>query len=192
MATISTPADIFEHTMDVVSGFNTTPGRLDFTANLSANVSLIPYEGRIVHLTSAGEWAMGCVAKKVPCVLLKPSVPYGHQPTMSPYWRAIGKYPMAALPVISALQIATTEFDTAKTYAVGDWLTAAANNTNQDTGGVLTNTVPGNATALTVPWAGGGTTKTIVGQVCRAVEALRSGNTVLHFWTVFIPGSTDS
>jgi hypothetical protein len=31
-----------------------------------------------------------------------------------------------------------------------------------------------------------------VGQVTRAATALRNGNTVLSFWTIYFPGSTDS
>lgn len=190
---ISTPASIFEHTMDVVAGYDTTPGeRLDFVANLSANVTIVPYEGRISHLNSLGEWEMGCVAKKVPCVLMKPSVPYGNITTLSPYWQAIGKFPLAALPVTGGYQIQTTEYDDNKTYGVGDWLTAASANDNQTTGGVVTNTVPGNSTALTAPWVSGGTTKTICGQVCGTPVTLKNKNKVLNYWTLFFPGTTDS
>jgi hypothetical protein len=191
VTTLSSPADIFEHTMDVIAGFDMAPGAmLNFTADLSANVSLIPYEGRIVHLNGDGDWEMGAVAKKMPCVIMKPSVPYGGQPTVSPYWRAIGKFPLAALPCVGGFEIATTEYDTAQTYVNGDFLTAKADNTAQATGGVLTNVVPGTATPLTAPWVAAGTTRTLCGQVTRAPETLKNKNTVLSFWTLFFPGTT--
>jgi len=193
VTTISHPADIFEHTMDVTAGYDLAPGqRLDFTANMSVNVTVVPYEGRICHLNSVGEWEMGCVANKMPCVLMRNSIPYGQQPTVSPYWQSIGKYPFVALPATGGYEISTTEYDTSKTYNIGDWLTAASTNTIQNTAGVVTNVQPGTNTALTVPWAGGGTTRTLCGQVCRLPVTLRNGNTVLGFWTVFVPGTTDS
>jgi len=192
-ATITTPADIFQHTMDVTAGYDMAPGqRLDFVAKLSSNVSIVPYEGRVCHLNSVGEWEMGCVAKKMPCIFFKGTVPYGHQPTIVPYWQSIGNYPLAALVATGGYEVSTTEYDSTKTYAIGDFLTAASTNTIQDTAGVLTNVQPGTNTALTAPWVGGGTTKTICGQVCRPPATLTTGNTVLGFWTLFFPGTTDS
>ena len=191
--TITTPASIFDHTMDVTAGYDLAPGqRLDFTANLSANVTVIPYEGRIVHLNSVGEWEMGCVQNKMPCVIMRGSVPYGQLATVSPLWQSIGKYNFVALPATGGYEISTTEYDSAQTYNIGDFLTAASTNTIQGTAGLLTNVQPGTNTALTAPWKGGGTTKTICGQVCRLPQTLRNGNTVLGFWTVFLPGTTDS
>lgn len=194
MTQISTPASIFEHTMDPTAGYDTTPGhRLDYTANLSANVSIIPYAGRVGHLNASGEWEIGCKADKMPCFFMQSSVPYGHQTTVSPYWKAIGKFPLAALVATGGFELSTTEYDSAETYAISDYLTAGFSNSDQDAGGLLTNKLPADgATALTPPWRGGGTTVTICGQVTAAPETLKNGNTVLRFWTLYFPGSTTS
>jgi hypothetical protein len=190
---ITIPADIFQHTMDVTAGYDLAPGqRLDFVATLSPNVAISPYEGRIVHLNSVGAWEMGCVAKAMPCVMMRGSVPYGQMPTISPYWQSIGTYPLVALPATGGYEISSTEFDTNQSYNINDLLTAGSSNTLAAVGGVITNVQPGTATPLTVPWAGGGTTRTICGQVCRLPSTLKNGNNVIGFWTLFIPGTTDS
>ena len=193
MPNLTTPANIFEHTIDVLANYDTTPGhRLDKTAYMADAVTIVPYGGRVGHFNASGEWEMGCAAKKVPGFFMPPSVPYGHQPTLSPYWQSIGRYSVTGLVATGGFEIETTEYDSEQDFVVGDWLTAKVSNTDQDTGGVLTNVVPGTSTALTAPWVAGGTTKTLCGQVTHAPQTRKNGNSVLAFWTVFFPGTTDA
>lgn len=189
--TISTPANIFEHTLDPIMGFDISPGHaLLYTAKMSANVTILPYEGRVVHLNSVGEFELGAAGKQMPMFLQKWSMPVGHQSTLSPYWQGFGSYPFSAMVCTGGFEVATTEYDSAKTYAVNDFLAALATNVTQATSGVLTNVAVDGTTALTAPWIGGGTTRTIVGQVSRPPATLRNGNTVLSLWTVYFPGAT--
>lgn len=198
MADITTPASIFDHTLDPIAGYDTTPGhRLDYTAPLASAVTITPYAGRVGYLNANGEWEMGCKAHRMPCFFMPPSYPYGHLPTVQELmpgkgWQSVGTYPLTALVATGGYELATTEYDDAQTYAVGNYLTAKVSNTVQATGGVLTNVVPGSGTALTEPWSGGGTTKTICGQVVRPPATLKNGNKVLSFWTLYFPGSTDA
>ncbi len=188
MTNISSPASIFEHTLDPVSGYDKERG-LAFTANLSANVTLTPYPGRVAHLNSSGEFEMGVAAKQMPLFLMPPSYPIGHSPTVSPYWQGVGKFPLTGLPATAGLELATTEFDTDKTYLPNDLLTAVADNDDQDTGGLLSN-VDGSAAALTHPRKSAGTTRTICGMVSKAPQTLKNKNVVLYFWTLLIIGDT--
>jgi len=188
MTTLSSPASIFEHTLDPLSGYDKERG-LAFTANLSANVTIIPYPGRVGHLNSVGEWEMGVTGKQMPCYLMPPSHPLGHQPTVSPYWQGVGKYPLTGLPATAGLELATTEYDSERTFAVNDLLTAIASNSDQDTGGLLTN-VNGSNVALTPPYIGATTTRTVCGMVSKPPVTLKNKNTVLSLWTLVILGST--
>jgi len=189
--TISVLANIFEHTLDPIMGFDISPGHaLLYTAKMSANVTILPYEGRVVHLNSSGEFEMGAAGPVMPMFLQKWSLPMGQLPTVSPYWQAFGTYPFSAMVATGGFELATTEYDSAKTYHVNDFLAALADNTTQATGGVLTNVAVDGTTALTAPWKGGGTTRTIVGQVSRTPTQLRNKNTVLSFWTLYFPGTT--
>lgn len=198
MATITTPASIFEHTLDPIAGYDIQPAhRLDYSTKISANVTILPWAGRVVHLNSVGEWEMGCKANAMPCFLMPLSYPIGHMPTVTALnpgsgWISVGGFTATALPAVGGYELATTEFDATKTYLPNNFLTAKVSNTDQDTGGLLTNVAPGSSTVLTPPWAGGGTTKTICGQVTRPAETLKNGNSVLSFWGVYFPGSTDA
>lgn len=192
------PVSIFDHTIDPIAGYDITPGhRLDYTAPLAAAVTLVPYEGRVVHLNASQYFEMGCRADKMPLFLMQPQMPYGHLPTVQGLnpgkgWQAVGNFPRAALVATGGFEIATTSYDTAQTYLPNNYLTAKYSNTDADTGGVLTNVVPGGSTALTPPWRSGGTTVTVCGMVTRPPVTLKNGNTVLSLWTVFFPGSTDA
>lgn len=188
---ITTLANIFEHTLDPIMGFDISPGHaLLYTAKLSENVTILPYEGRVVHLNSAGEFEMGAAGGVMPMFIQKWSMPLGHQSTLSPYWQGFGNYPFSAMVATGGFEIATTEYDSAKTYAVNDYLAALASNTVQATGGLLTNKDIDGTTALTPPWKSGGTTRTVVGQVSRVPQQLRNKNTVICLWTLNFPGAT--
>lgn len=186
------PKSIFEHTLDKVGGFRNDQTQLSFSAPMHSSVTIMAFEGRIVHRHSSGNFAMGCKADKMAFVLDAPTTPYNADVSVTKRWKAYEPMNVrAAYPVTCALELQTTEYDDAKTYAIDNYLTARTGDTDQTNGGVLTNT-SGGSTALTLPERGSGTTRTIVGMVSRTPNTLRTENKVLGFFTYFRPGSTDS
>jgi len=198
MPTISTPASVFDHTIDPIAGYDIAPGHaLNYTAPVSSNVTLTPWEGMVVHLNASGEFEVGCRADKMPIFLMQPSKPYGHLSTVQALnpgqgWQSIGLFPRAGLVATGGFEIATTSYDSAQTYLPNQYLTAKYSNTDATAGGMLTNKVPGTNTAVTYPGRASGTTVTVCGMVTRPPTTLRNGNTVLSLWTCFFPGSTDA
>jgi len=188
MPTLSSPASIFEHTLDAVSGYDKERG-LAYTAVLDDAVTIDIYPGRVAHLNAAGKFEMGVTGKQMPLFLMPPSHPLGANPSVSPYWRGVGTFPLTGLPATAGLELATTEYDATNTYVPNDLLTAVASNTVQATGGLITNE-NASGTALTAPYISGGTTRTVIGMVSKAPTQLRNGNTVLSFWTHLILGAT--
>ena len=187
------PKSIFEHTLDKVGGFRNDQTQLSFSAPLHSTVTIMAYEGRIVsrHGTSGG-FQMGCFADRMAFVLDAPTTPYNADVDATGRWKAYAPMNIrAAYPVTCALELQTTEYDDAKTYAIDNYLTARTGDTDQTNGGILTNTAAG-STALTLPERGSGTTRTIVGMVSRLPNTLRTQNKVLAFFTLFRPGSTNS
>lgn len=190
------PANLFNHTMDVTKNWD-SDHRLDMVASVHTDVTIELYEGRIVHRDANGLWHTGCRADKVSFVLLNDSKAYGSVHTSQARnpnagWQGYGKMNRVALCCLQAYEIATTEYDTTKTYAVDNYLTAKFADTDQDAGGLLTNVVPGTSTALTVPTRGSGTTKTICGIVSTPPRAFQNQQTLLSFYTVHMPGASDS
>jgi len=186
---------MFEHTMDVVKNWD-SGHRLDAVAALSSSVTIEAYEGRVVHRTAGAEFEMGCKADKVPFVLLSDSKAEGAVVTSQARnpgagWQGYGKFNRVALCCLQAYEIATTEFvpeaTTGRAYAIDQYLTARASNTDQATGGMLTNRYSG--LAVTVPTRAGGTTVTVCGIVSQVPRTLQNGNTVLFFYTAYMPGS---
>lgn len=197
------PANIFDHTMDVVKNWD-SDHRLDQVGDVDAAVLLEVYEGRIVHRNANGKFQMGCKADKVPYVLLNDSKAYGSAATVQARnpnsgWQGYGKMNRVALSCMGAYEIATTEFlaegGGRPNYAIDQYLTARPGDSlaNQDEGGVLTNVVPGTTTALLPNQRGASNQKlTICGVVTFPKRTLQNGQTVLTFYTAYFPGSDNA
>lgn len=183
-------AKIYDHTLDAVKGWIPgNMGALDYNAPLSANVTIVAYQGRVVHLNADGEFEMGCTGKQMPIFLLRGSdsldvtKPQGTDEAAIRL-RNSQNGNLNGLVATGGFELSTTEFDTAQTYAPNDSLRAVASNSNQTTGGRITNqsvaelatSSPQNATA-------------ICGRVSRGVLKNMHKKDVLYFWPVHIPGA---
>jgi hypothetical protein len=183
-------AQMFDHTLDAVKGWFHMAA-LDFTAKLSDNVTITAYAGRCVSLNNDGEFEMGVTGSKMPIFLLQNSTDADVQNAGGSVWYPISpEGNLTGLVAKGAYELETTEFDTAQTYYPNDYLRAVASNSNQTTGGRLTNqsvVALENATSLS-----GSTNPTaIVGVVSRAPRKRQTDrNTVLAFWPVYKPGKT--
>ncbi len=184
----SAPSMPFEHAIDVPKGwFDMTA--LDFVTRLSSNVTFDVPAGRIVHLNSNGEFEMGVHQTGMPLVLLTGSTSFD---VANPGTSAAGNFihqtvlpagNMTGLVCKGGYEIQSTEFDTTRNYVPGQLLTAAANNSNAATGGVLTNAGTGT----------GGDVRQFVDPVCgvvaRGVLTNHHGVQVLDFWPEWLPGA---
>jgi hypothetical protein len=183
------PVSVFEHRLDFVKGWDVDPARnLTKSANISSNVTVHILPGAIVSLNSVGEWETGVAGVKMPYIARPQSLPIGASATVAPHWQGMTRRPLEAVPCIYPVEVQVTHFDTAKTYAINNLLTGTVANSTQATAGLITNTNASNA-ALTPPRTGGGTTRTIVGQVTSPVVT-KDGYPVLAFHTVYFPGAT--
>ena len=182
---------MFDHQCEALKGFiPSNMGALDYQAAISANVTIDPvYRGRVGHLNSAGEIEMGCTGNQMALFLLHNSddpvvqrvVDRTHGEGMVTPKGGI----VNCLVATGGYEIATTEYDTAQTYAPNESLRAVASNSNATTGGRLTNqsvvelatAAPENATA-------------ICGRVSKGVVQDGHKKSRLHFWPVHIPGAS--
>lgn len=181
------PRNMFDHTLDAVKGW--VPGNMgsvDFAAKLSANVTIDPvYQGRVVHLNSAGEFEMGCVGDQMAIFLMQNSddtdvESSGSNDDQQTFPRRV----MQGLVAIGGYELASTEFDTDQTYAPNDSLRAIASNTVAATGGRLTN-----QGVVKVASASASTATAVCGRVSRGVKTNTHRKSVLYFWPVHIPGA---
>jgi hypothetical protein len=183
-------AQMFDHTLDAVKGWFHMAA-LDFTAKLSSNVTITAYAGRCVHLNSDGEFEMGVQGNQMPIFLLQSSTDSDVSNAGGTLWYPISPSGnLTGLVAKGAYELETTEFDGNQTYAPNDYLRAVASNSDQTTGGRLTNqsvVTLENSTSLsssTNPTA-------VVGVVSRAKRKRQSDrNYVLSFWPIYKPGKT--
>lgn len=181
------PRQMFDHTLDAVKGW--IPGNMgsvDFTAKLSANVTIDPvYQGRVVHLNSDGEFEMGCTGDQMAIFLLQNS-----DDTDVANEGATDDQPispsgnMTGLVAIGGFELASTEFDADQTYAPNDSLRAVASNSNATTGGRLTN-----QSVVKVASATPQSATAVCGRVSKGVTVNAFKKSVLNFWPVHIPGA---
>lgn len=169
-----------DHTLDGIKGWP-NPHAVDFVTAISANVTFTPvYSGRVVHLNSAGQYEMGHTGNQMPLFLFPnsddPDVSnYGGDPTSDPsVWVSIIPSGQAvALVAVGAYELASTEFDSTKSYPPNTPLKASTSNSDSVNGGLLTPATFG--------------TDSICGIVSRGVQANSRGKNSLYFWPVFIP-----
>lgn len=187
------PSLMFEHALSHPKGWF-EPSALDFVAKLSANVTIKAYGGRVVHVNAAGEFEMGIAAAAMAIFLLQSDEDFdvsnpGVTPAGNFMHQAIAPAGnMSGLVATGGYELESTEFDAspAVAYAPNQLLTAKAANTNQTTGGVLSNDRNG---------AGGsaGAVRQYVDAACGVVSRGKFKNEhgvdVLAFWPVYLPAA---
>lgn len=184
----TSPSLMFEEGIEALKGWFDMAA-LDYQAKLSANVTVPIPAGRVVRLNSAGEFETGVSATHMAIFVTRGSASYdvanpGTTPKGNFMHRAISNTGvMGGLVATGAYELASTEFDTARTYEPGDLLTATVANTNATTGGRLTNAGSG----------AGGDVKQFVDAACGVVSRgkYKNCNQVyeLAFWPIYLPGA---
>ena len=185
------PSLMYEHVLNHPKGWFDM-ACLDFSAKLSANVTLTAHGGRVVHVNSVGELEMGVAGTQMPIFLLQSSTDYD---VSNPGTTGGGLFMHQAIAPTGAqsglvatggFELESTEFDLtpATAYAPNHLLTALANNTVQLTGGVLSNDRNGAEGSA-------GLVRQYVDPVCGVVSRGRFTNehgvSMLAFWPVYLP-----
>ena len=185
---MTAPSLMFEHRLTPTKGWF-QPAALDHQAKMSANVEFSPNAGRVVHLNAAGEFEMGIAGASMPLFLFSGASDFDVAiPGVTPgglfMHKAISPAGnLQALVATGGYELQSTEFDTTKTYAPNELLTAAASNCNSATGGVITNAGTGD----------GGRVEQFVDPVCGVVSRGSFNNEhgvpVVAFWPLYLPGA---
>jgi hypothetical protein len=189
---MANPSQMFDHTLDAVKGWF-HEAALDYSAKLSANVTIDPFEqGRVVSLNASGEFETGITGTAMAIFLLNSSDDFDVANAGGDYWTAVaptGK--LSGLVATGAYELQSSEhIDSGVAYANGQLLGAAVNNTTAGIGGILNNEDDA-GTLLTVPWAGSGTDQAICGVVSGGAAANNShGVSCISFWPVYLPGES--
>lgn len=180
------------HTLDVLYG-SPQDWRVEYTAKfsktaLNAISGGVVFEGRVVSLNSNGEFELGVSGTRMPMFLKQdtdnPDVatytpPY--DPTQEPL-APVAIQPgtdvvVSAYVAIGGFELATTEFDSSRTYSYNDTLTAPTG-TDINTSGKLTN-------ANAVPYV-----NAVCGVVSRPPYKNAFQRNVLAFWPVYLPAGS--
>jgi len=203
----------FEHAIDL-------DGNLSASVNIGS-VGTAPLPGQCVHVASTTTGAgpngdgpnvcvfeMGANIKKMPIFLWpgynhfdvqNPGVPagvaLGGTTANPPAWvpiRPTGK--LMGLVAAGAYELETTEFDTAQTYAVNDFLRAVTSNTDANAGKLTNQDASGGqafATTAKCVWGDPGVAAwdSVVGVVSRGKYTNSLGKSVLSFWPRYMPGT---
>lgn len=178
-----------DHMLEIVKGFD--PEMPKRTAPVDSTVTITLYPGRCVSLNASGNWVTGCLGNQMPHFLVTGSLD-GDVSNDANGW-GYSAIPdnvtklLTAIPATAAVELATTEYDTAQTYIIDQPLRAINADTTQATGGILTN-----QSVVQVP---PGTTinqaTAIVGRVSRPpVKRQVDRPAVLFFYPEFRPGYT--
>ena len=177
------PRQMFDHTLDAIKGWFQMAA-LDFTAKISANVTVSVYAGRCAHINSVGEFELGCTGSMMPIFLLQNGTDNDVSNDGGTTWYPIGPTgTITGLVGSGSYELETTEFDSANTYAPNEYLRCKSSSQSSTDGGLLTNA---NTVAAE---AGSGNPTNIVGVVSRGVRKRQSDrNNVLAFWTIYKPG----
>ena len=199
---MATPALMFEEALTPIKGWF-DEAALDIEGTLSADVEYAVPGGRVLHVNAVNavgkkqvpEFKTGVEGTAMAIFAIQASDAFD---VSNPGVTAKGNFVhqaiaptgiMSGLVATGAYELQTTEFDTTNTYAPNDLLTAEDDDIDRTVGGLLSNENAG-GTPLTVPWAGGGTTHAICGVVSRGVFNNEHGVSALHFWPVYLPGTT--
>ena len=189
---MANPSQMFDNTLDAVKGWF-HEAALDHSGALNAAVTIDPLpQGRVVHLDAAGTYSTGCTTTFMPIFLLNSSDDPDVANAGGDYWQAIaptGK--MSGLVATGGYELESSEhIDSGVTYAPGQLLGAAKDDTTAAIGGKLNNE-DDDGVLLTLPYlATPGTNQAICGVCSAAVAANSHGINVLRFWPVYLPGES--
>lgn len=177
---MAVPTKMTTHMLDGLKGWP-RPHAVDFSAKLSANVTIDPLpSGRVVHLNSVGEYETGAESGEMPLF----TFPNSNDPDVQndggdpaedndlPWVATAPTGEIMALVAIGAYELWTTEYDPEGEYAPNTPLKALHDNTGGTLGGAVEVGIIG--------------TDHIVGIVSRGLIS-RWNKQVLAFWPVFCP-----
>lgn len=133
-------AKLTDHMLEIVKGW-----RHDLpqeTAKVASSVTIVLYPGRVVSKDANNRWVTGCSGVKMAFFVQNYS--NGSDATNDANDWGYSAIPdsdrlVTAIPVSAAIEVATTEYDDEQTYAINEPLIAVEADTNQTTGGRLTN-----------------------------------------------------
>lgn len=133
--------NIYSHALNIIRGDRGYIHNLLYTAKKSDNVTFELYEGRCVHLNADGEFETGATGNQMPMFICSGSEsdPDTEQTYSNDDYQALPVGNLTAIVATAGVELSTTEFDTARTYAPNDPLRAPTANSTEATGGVLTN-----------------------------------------------------
>lgn len=197
------PRQMTDHTLETPKGWPSQSG-VDYVAKfdateLSTITGGVAFAGRCVHVAADGEFQFGCTARQMPIWLLynsdDPTVKNdGGNPATDPhYWGGTSSVGwLTGLVAAGAYELATTEFDTTKTYVTNDLLYAATG-TTLATAGVMTNAGIGGAFWPAIAAVGvvsRGRTPTAVNAAQQYPKSAENPHRVhdLYFWPEYLPG----
>jgi hypothetical protein len=186
---MANPQEIGERGINMLGGWFDQVG-LMVSAKMSSNVEFTPVDGRVVHLNESNEFEMGCHNTGAPCYLYRDAGgldvqnPSTLNPNIFMHQAALPSGVTTAVVATHAYYLETTEYDDEQSYLANQLLTAAADNTDEDVGGVLTNAGSGS----------GGDVEQFVDPVCGIVAGTGSyrnehGISVLSLFTAWLPGA---
>jgi hypothetical protein len=139
------PEGISDTEFSIKHGDEGINGRLQLTGTLHSDVTFAPPRGRCMQLTSAGSFKTG-VHDNLPGMFLID--PYSQPTTSNPGTTASGRFqhqassPSGKMTVCVGSRsyvVQSSAFDSTKMYVFGDPLTALADDTDADVGGLVTN-----------------------------------------------------
>lgn len=182
-------AQMFQHAMDVLAGWNANLNELQFAAPLAAAVVKSPvYAGSVVSLNSSGEFIPGAEGTSMPIFLLNASDDFDVANDGGNRWKAISpKGIMSGMVAVRGYEIATTEFKD-DTYAPNQLLHSPLEATvgvgNENEAGIL---------YRRQNWTGGSSATIAAGTdlICGVVSRGKATNhhkvSTLSFWTYYLP-----
>lgn len=178
------PDLMFEHGLDVKKGWFDMAA-LDYAAKLSSAFEFALPRGRVVHVDATGKFMPGAHQTCPAVFLLNGSE---DADVSNPGTTSSGNFMhyaiaptgnLSGLVATGGYEISSTEFDTTRTYAPGDLLSATRAAAPAAGDGKLTN----NAVTQFV--------KPVVGVVSSGSATNHNGISALSFWCVWLPAATN-
>jgi len=204
MSGLTSPSLMFEEALTPIKGWF-DEAALDIEGKISDDVTFTVPGGRVVHVSDVDSVGSGQILKRLPRFSMGVKTTHmalfliqaqddfdvnnpGTTPKGNFMHQAIAPTGVnSALVATGGYELQSTEYNTARSYSPGDLLTADADDTDSDLGGVLDSHNASN-TKLTVPWKSGGTTQACCGVVSRGAFKNEHKVNSLHFWPVYLPG----
>ena len=192
---MTTPSQMFENFLEPLRGWY-EDGALVYTAKLASNLhaNCRPLPGRCVSLNSSGAMVMGIASlAAMPMFIFQGrdafDVSTPHEGTTpSGYFVSKAIFPkgmITALVATGGYELSTTEYDTTRSYAPNQLLTAWGTESGQEANwGRLTN-VKNAANAAIVLYV-----DPVCGVVSSGVGKNEYGVPTLSFWTAYLPART--